>query len=113
MNLGIGDGKTREDHRAVADQLYAFYAQGKELERLTAIIGVEGLGAVEQQIVEFTRRFENEFLNQKDSARSIEDSLALSWDMLSPIPQAELRRVKDEFIQKYMPEKSSAATVGE
>jgi len=113
MNLGIGDGKTREDHRAVADQLYAFYAQGKELERLTAIIGVEGLGAVEQQIVEFTRRFENEFLNQKDSARSIEDSLALSWDMLSPIPQAELRRVKDEFIQKYMPEKSSAATAGE
>jgi V/A-type H+-transporting ATPase subunit B len=104
MNLGIGKDKTREDHRQVSDQLYAFYAQGKELERLTAIIGAEGLGEVEQKIVEFTTRFENEFLNQGDQARTMEEHLALSWDMLKSIPRGELRRLEDKFIDQYVGE---------
>ncbi|MBI1730914.1 V-type ATP synthase subunit B [Candidatus Acetothermia bacterium] len=109
MNLGIGREKTREDHRQIADQLYAFYAQGKELEKLTAIIGSEGLGNVEKKIVEFTQRFEDEFLGQGDQSRTIEESLGLSWDLVKDIPRSELRRLEDKHIEKYMPKRAGAA----
>jgi len=103
MPLGIGAGKTREDHRQLADQLYALYSQGKELEKLTAIIGSEGLGATERQILKFTDRFEREFLNQGEAPRSLEESLNLGWDLLAEVPRSELRRVEDQYIEKYMP----------
>jgi V/A-type H+-transporting ATPase subunit B len=108
MNLGIGPGKTREDHKQLSDQLYALYAQGKELEKLTAIIGSEGLGATERQIITFTERFEGEYINQGDQPRSLEESLALGWDLLSEVSRGELRRVEDKYVEKYMPKKSVA-----
>lgn len=101
MNLGIGKGKTREDHRQVQDQLYALYAQGKELEKLTAIIGMAGLGATERQILRFVERFEGEFINQGEQPRTIIESLELAWDLLSEIPRTELRRVEDAYIARY------------
>jgi V/A-type H+-transporting ATPase subunit B len=108
MNLGIGAEKTREDHRQLADQLYAFYAQGKELEKLTAIIGSEGLGATEKQILRFTERFESEFLNQGDQPRSLQETLDLGWDLLAEVPRSELRRVEEKYIEKYMPQREAA-----
>jgi V/A-type H+-transporting ATPase subunit B len=102
MNLGIGPKKTREDHKQLSDQLYALYAQGKELEKLTAIIGSEGLGTTEKQIIRFTERFEGEYINQGDQPRSLEESLALGWDMLSEVSRGELRRVEDKYVEKYM-----------
>ncbi len=107
MNLGIGKEKTREDHRQLADQLYALYAQGKELEKLTAIIGAEGLGATEKRVLQFTRRFEEEFINQGQQPRSLKESLDLGWDLLAEVPRAELRRVEDKYVEKYMPKRES------
>ncbi|MCX8104158.1 MAG: V-type ATP synthase subunit B, partial [Candidatus Bipolaricaulota bacterium] len=101
MNLGIGKGKTREDHRQVQDQLYALYAQGKELEKLTAIIGSAGLGETEKKILRFVERFESEFINQGETPRTILESLELAWDLLGEIPRAELRRVEDKYIDQY------------
>jgi V/A-type H+-transporting ATPase subunit B len=102
MNLGIGKGKTREDHRQVQDQLYALYAQGKELEKLTAIIGMAGLGESERKILRFTERFEREFINQGERPRSLHESLELAWDLLGEVPRDALRRIEEHFIQKYM-----------
>ena len=110
MNLGIGSKKTREDHKQLSDQLYALYAQGKELEKLTAIIGSEGLGTTEKQIIRFTERFEGEYINQGDQPRSLEESLALGWDMLSEVSRGELRRVEDKYVEKYMPKRTIGAT---
>lgn len=107
MNLGIGKEKTREDHRQIADQLYALYAQGKELEKLTAIIGSEGLGAAEKRVLKFTSRFEDEFINQGQQPRSLQQSLDLGWDLLAEVPRAELRRVEDKHVEKYMPKRES------
>lgn len=111
MNLGIGPKKTREDHKQLSDQLYALYAQGKEIEKLTAIIGSEGLGTTEKQIIKFTERFENEYINQGDQPRSLEESLALGWDLLAEVPRAELRRVEDKYVEKYMPKRAIGAAV--
>jgi V/A-type H+-transporting ATPase subunit B len=105
MNLGIGKEKTREDHRQLADQLYALYAQGKELEKLTAIIGTEGLGATEKRVLTFTRRFEQQFLNQGSEPRALPESLELGWDLLAEVPRGELRRVEDKHIEQYMPKR--------
>jgi V/A-type H+-transporting ATPase subunit B len=109
MNLGIGPKKTREDHKQLSDQLYALYAQGKEIEKLTAIIGSEGLGMTEKQIIKFTERFEKEYINQGDQPRSLEESLALGWDLLAEVPRAELRRVEDKYVEKYMPKRAIGA----
>jgi len=105
MNLGIGKEKTREDHRQLADQLYALYAQGKELEKLTAIIGAEGLGATEKRVLKFTRRFEEEFIDQGQQPRSLQESLDLGWDLLAEVPRSELRRVEDKYVERYMPKR--------
>lgn len=112
MNLGIGKEKTREDHRQLADQLYALYAQGKELEKLTAIIGAEGLGASEKRVLQFTRRFEEEFINQGQQPRSLQESLDLGWDLLAEVPRGELRRVEDKYVEKYMPKRERVGVAG-
>ncbi|MCS6937493.1 MAG: V-type ATP synthase subunit B [Candidatus Bipolaricaulota bacterium] len=109
MNLGIGKGKTREDHRQLQDQLYALYAQGKEIEKLTAIIGSAGLGTTERQILRFTERFEREFINQGEQPRTIQESLNLGWELLSEVSRSELRRVEDKYIDQYLPKKAAAA----
>jgi V/A-type H+-transporting ATPase subunit B len=102
MNLGIGKDKTREDHRQVQDQLYALYAQGKELEKLTAIIGSAGLGTTEKQILRFVERFESELINQGERPRTVAESLELAWNLLGEVPRSELRRIEDRYIEQYM-----------
>ncbi|MBI5649961.1 MAG: V-type ATP synthase subunit B [Chloroflexi bacterium] len=101
MNAGIGAGKTRADHRGVADQLYSFYAQGRDLRRLVAIIGEAGLGAADRKYLAFADRFEQEFIGQGDTNRAIEDTLNLGWELLRAFPANELKRIKREHIVKY------------
>jgi len=102
MNLGIGEGKTREDHRAVANQLYAAYAQGRDLRRLVAIVGEEALSDTDRRYLRFADDFEKTIVGQGEEGRSIIDTLTVSWELLAGLPMGELKRVRD-FIPKYHP----------
>ena len=101
MNAGIGAGKTRADHRAVADQLYALYARGRELRRLVAIIGEAALSAEDRQVLNFARQFEEQFIGQGSQEREISQTLGQAWQLLSPMPAESLKRVPREFIERY------------
>jgi len=108
MNLGIGKGKTREDHRGVADQLYAAYAEGKDLRALSAVVGEEALSSRDKKYLKFADEYEKRFIQQGlDENRGIEETLNIAWDLLSIVPETELKRVKKEFIGKYLPKKSA------
>jgi len=102
MSLGIGKGRTREDHRGVSDQLFAAYATGKDQRALSAIVGEEALSATDRLYLRAADRYEKEFVNQRpDEDRSIDQSLALAWDILSDFPDSELKRIRPEFIEKF------------
>lgn len=101
MNLGIGSGKTREDHRGVADQLYAFYARGRDARKLIAIIGEEGLSGLDKKYLGFADEFEKRFVSQEGEDRSISRTLDIGWKLLSMIPKTEFTRIKEEFITGY------------
>ncbi len=102
MNLGIGNGKTREDHKQVSDQLYAFYAEGRDLRGLVAIVGEESLSERERRILKFAADFESKFVRQgKGEDRDIEKTLDIGWQLLSEIPESELTRISPELRKKY------------
>ncbi len=102
MNQGIGKDRTREDHRGVADQLFAAYATGKDQRALSAIVGEESLSATDRIYLKVADRFETEFVNQRpDEDRSIDQSLGIAWEILSALPESELKRVRPEYVQKY------------
>lgn len=104
MNSGIGAGKTRDDHKAVSDQMYAGYAEGRDLRGLVAIVGKEALSERDQKILEFADLFENRFVRQgRNEDRSIEDTLSVGWSILSELPEALLTRIDNKFIDKYHP----------
>jgi len=101
---GIGEGKTREDHAGVANQLFAAYAWGKEAEELSVILGEAALSPVDKVFLRFADAFEREFVNQGEyEERSIEETLNLGWKLLAMLPKAELKRVSEAEIKKYMP----------
>ena len=101
MNDGIGKGRTREDHGGLRDQLYSAYANGIDLRRLVAIIGEEALTDRDRLYLRFADEFEKQFLNQGQTDRSIEETLDLAWKLLSVFPKGELKRVKQDHIDKY------------
>src|SRR5438270_552289 len=101
MNNGIGKGRTREDHRQVADQLYSAYAQGLDLRRLVAIIGEEALTENDRLYLRFADAFEKEFIAQGQADRSIQDSLTLGWKLLSTFPKGALTRISRDHVDKY------------
>jgi V/A-type H+-transporting ATPase subunit B len=101
MNAGIGEGKTRTDHRSVADQLYAFYAQSRDLRRLVAIIGEAALSADDRKVLAFAERFEKRFVGQGSVDRVINETLEIAWDLLKPMPTELLKRIPQEFIEMY------------
>jgi V/A-type H+-transporting ATPase subunit B len=104
MSGGIGEGLTREDHSGVSDQLYAAYAEGRDLRDLTAVVGEEALTDRDRKFLAFADEFEDKFIRQsKDEDRTIQETLDLGWELLSILPTSELKRVKDEFIEKYLP----------
>jgi len=104
MNAGIGEGKTRRDHRQLADQLYAFYAEGRDLRRLVAIIGEASLSDQDRRYLEFADRFEHEFIAQS-WRRSIEETLSMGWQVLEPFDEASLKRISPEVIRAYRPDR--------
>ncbi len=102
MNQGIGKGRTREDHRNLADQLYATYAQGKDARALSAIVGEEALSETDRKFLKIANNFERKFVNQGiDENRSIEHTLDIGWELLSNLPESEMKRIKSEYITKY------------
>jgi V/A-type H+-transporting ATPase subunit B len=92
MNAGIGKGRTREDHREVADQLYAFYAAGRDLRQLVAIVGEASLSDEDRRLLAFADAFEGEFVTQTDR-RSVAVSLDVGWRLLEPFDDDELKRI--------------------
>jgi V/A-type H+-transporting ATPase subunit B len=104
MNLGIGKGKTRDDHKKVSDQMYAGYAEGNDLRGLVAIVGKDALSERDRLLLEFADLFENRFVRQGyDEDRTIEDTLNLGWDLLSSLPVELLTRIDRDLINKYHP----------
>ena len=102
MNQGIGKGRTREDHRGVADQLYSAYANGKDLRSLSAIVGEESLGANDRLYLKFAEEFEKKYVAQGlNEDRTIETTLGISYDLLSELPEEDMKRLKREHITKY------------
>ena len=102
MKDGIGKGKTREDHKYVADQLYVSYADGIRARGLERIVGREGLSERERRYLLFADEFERKFVNQGEyENRTIEETLDIAWDILSMLPEDELIRIEDYIIEKY------------
>lgn len=102
MNLGIGPKKTRDDHKAVSDQLYAGYAEGRDLRGLVAIVGEEALSARDKRFLKFAEEFEKTFVTQKKTEdRTILQTLNSGWNMFSAIPQEDLTRISPELKKKY------------
>ncbi len=102
MPKGIGEGKTREDHSGVANQLFASYARGLEVRELAIILGEGALTDTDRKYIQFVDQFEKEFVRQgADENRSIEDTLTIGWKLISLLPESELKRVKPEHLAKY------------
>ncbi len=101
---GIGEGKTREDHSGTMNQLFSAYAAGKEAKELMTILGEAALSDTDKKFARFADEFEKRYVNQGNQTnRTIQETLDLGWELLSLLPRSELKRVKLEQIEKYMP----------
>jgi len=104
MNLGIGAGHTRDDHKKVSDQMYAAYAEGNDLRGLVAIVGKDALSERDRMFLEFADLFENRVVRQgANEDRSIQGTLDLGWELLSTLPVEQLVRIDRALIEKYHP----------
>ena len=100
---GIGKGKTREDHADTMNQLFAAYARGKECLELVTILGEAALTDVDLMYAKFSQAFEKEYVSQGyETDRTIEETLETGWRLLKMLPKSELKRIKDEYIEKYL-----------
>jgi V/A-type H+-transporting ATPase subunit B len=100
---GIGKDKTREDHSDLFNQLFSAYAKGKQAQELSVILGKEALSKLDKTYMEFAVDFEKEYVQQEESkGRTIEETLNLGWKLLTKLPQEELKRIRPEFIKKYL-----------
>ena len=106
---GIGEGRTRGDHAQVANQLFSSYARSKEAEELAVVLGEAALSASDKAFLSFGEAFEGRFVQQGlDENRGIEQTLGIGWDLLTMIPRTELKRIKDEYIEQYLPARKDA-----
>jgi V/A-type H+-transporting ATPase subunit B len=104
MRLGIGPGMTREDHNALQNQLYASYAEGRDLRGLVAIVGKEALSNRDRKFLEFADIFENEFIRQgKEEDRNIAHTLDLAWKLLFILPEDVLTKIDIKTLKEYHP----------
>ena len=104
MDEGIGPGRTREDHAGVSNQLYAGYAEGRDMRDLVAVVGEEALTSRDRKYLEFADAFEKRFVTQgRNEERSIEETLDIGWDLLATLPEGELKRIDEHIIKKYHP----------
>ncbi|MBN1884468.1 MAG: V-type ATP synthase subunit B [Candidatus Krumholzibacteriota bacterium] len=101
---GIGEGRTREDHAQVANQLFSSYARSKEVEELAVVLGEAALSDADRAFMAFGGDFEDRFVRQAlDENRTIEETLTIGWDLLTHIPRSEIKRIRDEYIDRYLP----------
>lgn len=101
---GIGKGKTREDHADTMNQLFAAYSRGKDAKELMAILGESALSEIDLMYAKFADEFEKEYVSQGfRTDRTIEQTLEIGWKLLSMLPKSELKRIRDEYFEKYMP----------
>jgi len=106
---GIGPDKTREDHADTMNQLFAAYARGKEAKDLAVILGEAALSDLDRKFAKFADEFEDRYVAQGDEEnRSIQETLEIGWKLLTIIPKGELKRIRDEFIEKYLPKAEEA-----
>lgn len=103
---GIGEGKTRADHSNTMNQLFSAYARGKDAKELMVILGEAALTDIDKLYAKFADEFENEYVSQgNENNRSIEETLNIGWKLLSILPRSELKRISDDFLDKYYIEK--------
>ena len=103
---GIGVGKTREDHAGTMNQLFAAYSRGKDAKELMTILGEAALSEDDKLFAKFAEEFEKRYVSQGNTTnRSIQETLDIGWELLSILPRRELKRIKPEMIEKYMPKK--------
>jgi V/A-type H+-transporting ATPase subunit B len=103
---GTGEGKTREDHAGTMNQLFAAYSAGKQAKELMSILGEAALSSTDLLYAKFAEEFEKRYVSQgNDENRSIFETLDLGWELLSILPVTELKRIKPEYIEKYLPKK--------
>ena len=101
---GIGRGKTREDHADTMNQLFAAYARGKEAKELAVILGDAALSDMDKLYAKFADEFEDRYVSQGfETDRTIEETLNIGWELLSILPREELKRIRDEYIDRYFP----------
>jgi V/A-type H+-transporting ATPase subunit B len=101
---GIGKGKTRKDHSDVFNQLFAAYARGLQARELEAILGEAALGEMDRLYYKFAYEFERRYINQGyDEDRTIEQTLDLGWELLAMLPKAELKRIRPEYLEEFLP----------
>lgn len=106
---GIGKGKTREDHAATMNQLFAAYSRGKDAKELAVILGDAALSDIDKQYAAFADAFEKEYVSQGyQTNRSVEETLDIGWKLLSMLPRAELKRIRDDMLDQYLPKKEEA-----
>ncbi len=100
---GIGKGKTREDHADLMNQLFAAYSRGKEAKELAVILGEGALSDEDKAFAKFADLFEDKYVRQGEyENRTVEETLLLGWELLTIVPTKELKRVRDEYIDKYL-----------
>ncbi|WP_055078264.1 V-type ATP synthase subunit B [Lagierella massiliensis] len=100
---GIGKEKTREDHADTMNQIYAGYASGREARDLAVILGETALSNADKAFAKFAEEFEKEYVNQGYyNNRTITETLDLGWKLLRIIPRTELKRIRDEYLDKYL-----------
>ena len=104
---GIGKGKTREDHASTMNQLFSAYSRGKEAKELAVILGDAALTDIDKKYAAFADAFEREYVSQGyDTNRSIEETLDLGWKLLAMLPRSELKRIRDDMLDRYWPEEA-------
>ncbi len=103
---GIGEGKTRGDHAGTMNQLFAAYSAGKDARELMTILGEAALSDTDKLYAKFAEEFEKRYIGQgQNTDRSIEETLTIGWELLSILPVSELKRIKLEYIDKYLPKR--------
>lgn len=108
---GIGEGKTREDHAATMNQIYAAVARGRQAKELSAILGESALTDADLAFARFSEAFDERYVNQGFTTdRSIEETLDLGWELLKILPREELKRIKDAMIERYLGPEEKAAS---
>jgi V/A-type H+/Na+-transporting ATPase subunit B len=111
MKDGVGKGHTREDHPALASQLFACYAYVKRIRGLADVIGEGELSPLDKQYLKFGEAFERRFLNQGEyENRPVETTLEMGWDVLSMLPREEMHRLSNALLEQHYRKSSAAST---